>query len=302
MNFDKEQLSSSITTPPDSISDIKKHAFEILKRAGAVEVFPTPVEDIVQAANLTQLDEIEEAKEFFLKTLSKDVRKSFLSGWSKLRGFADLKKKAIFVKPEDVTTREIWPKLHEVGHQILPWQAEATQYLDDSRSLSFECEEEFEVEANACAAELLFQGEVFKQFSNSYRPEFNTIFHLADQFGSSIHSTARKFASDSQEPLALIAYFKSKYTFDDDGRPHFMLGRSHSASEKFLSKFPEINVPKTLSPSHPWLKSYFEGQATSDGIKLDTGYGHDQNFLWESWWNGYNLLVLIRKRPALKLL
>lgn len=295
------KLNYLLTSAPDSQSDIEKRSKILLTRAEAIAVFPTPVDQIIAAANLKEIHDVEKAKDFFLKSLSKEMRSSFLSGWNKLRGFADLKTKAIYVKPEDVKIREVWPKLHEIGHQILPWQAEATKYLEDNKTLSLECEEEFEIEANACAAELLFQGAVFKEVSNSYRPEFNTIFSMADKFGASIHSTARRFASDSQEPAALLCYYRSKHSFDNDGNAYFILGKAHSASQKFIQKYPEILVPKRLSPNHPWVKSYNVGVQIADTINLDTGYGNEEDFLWESWWNQYNLLVLIRRVPALKI-
>jgi len=34
-------------------------------------------------------------------------------------------------------------------------------------------------------------------------------------------------------------------------------------------------------------------------LTLDSSHGH---FAWESWWNGYSLLVLLRRRPLLTVL
>ena len=292
-------LGHLVDSEPDSVSSIKKHAEDILVRAGAVEVFPTPVEQIIAAAELSELDDIEEAKEFFLKTVSKDIRKSFLSGWNKIRGFADLKKKVIFSKPEELPARQVWPKLHEVSHQILPWQAEVVRYLDDDKSLSPSCEEEFELEANFCAGEFLFQGKIFSEMSQSYRPDFGTIFFLADKFGASRQATARKFMNENDEAVALISYYRSKYSFDENGRSYFRLGKAHSVSRKMLKKYSGLHIPDILLPTHPWISSYNDGEVRSEAMLIESEEKGKKQFLWESWWNGYNLLVFLREKPSI---
>lgn len=285
----------------EEIDAIKYEAEKLLKKAGAKEIFPTPIDKLIEAASLEEITDIEEAKDFFLRSANKKLRDVFTSGWSKIRGFADIKKKAIFVKPEEVKSREVWPRLHEIGHQILSWQAKATSHLDDNQTLSPECEEIFEQEANACAAELLFQGDVFQRMSNSYKPEFNTIFSLAKTFGASIHSTARIFVNESEEPIAILAFYPSKYTFDENERPYFQLARAHSASKRFVEKYPELKIPKQIAPNHPWLQSYPSGIQISDSMLINVGQKSAKKFLWESWWNGYTLLVLIRRQPPFKI-
>lgn len=292
-------ISDSIISGPDEIEIIKKHAAKLIENAGAKGIFPTPIEKLLAAANIEEVYDTEEAHESFLKTATKETKAAFLSAFNKIRGFADLKRRVNYIAPEPATARQNWVKLHELGHQCLPWQKEAMTFVEDNMSLSLECEEEFEKEANAFAGEILFQGDTFLDALSSLRPDFNTVFHLANHFGASRHSAARQLALESDEPLALVSYYKSKRHISVEGKPTLILGRAHSASKKLLKKYPMLQLPQYVLPNHPWYSALTEG-VQSGVIQLDLGDGSHTSFMWESWWNTYNLLIIIRKTPMLK--
>jgi Zn-dependent peptidase ImmA (M78 family) len=296
-----DAVSNSTTERPDEHEAIKDEAVILLKRARAIGIFPTPIEKLIAAADVDQLDDVEEAKQSFLQTAPAHMRSQLESAWKKLRGFADLKKKVNYIAPEGDSVRQKWPKLHELGHQILPWQQETATFLEDNKSLSPECEERFEHEANDFAGQLLFQADTFFDCASQLYPDFNSVFHIANQFGASRHSTARHFAVESEEPIALVSYYKSNRIFSEDGRPWFMLGRANSASKKLLNKFPNLQVPQQMAPSHAWFAAVSNGDPISSTITLDCGDGSTANFQWSAWWNGYRLLVLIRRAPKFKI-
>ena len=295
-------VSDSIIARPEEHDAIREEADKLLRRAKAIGIFPTPVEQLIEIANVKLTTDLDAFKESFLKTAPKKIRAAFSSGWNKLRGFADLKEKINYIAPEPIPQRELWVKLHETGHQVLPWQNTQSWYLEDQQSLSLDCEEIFEREANDFAALALFQGEVFRDLAASMRPDFASIASLASKFGASRHATARHLAEDSDEPLALLSYYRSNYTFTEDGRPMFILGRSHSGSAKLLKKYPDLQVPRRLEPDHPWVAAVNSGLCASGSESFDCGDGTHTTFLWESWWNQHHLLVLVRKAPALRLI
>ena len=294
----KKSVGESILIRPDSTPDIQAEANKLLKRARVLGIYPTPISPIIEAASLEEIDDFEEIKESFLKSASAKLKLNLTSAFSKLRGLADLKRKAIFVTPDGGSPRENWARLHEIGHQWLPWQNEQYNFIDDSVSLSTECVELFDVEANAFASELLFQGPNFRQMAKSYRPEFETIFQLARLHGASIHATARRFAEECDEPIALISYYPSKYSFDESGAPLFMLGRAHSASVRFVNKYGAAILPDRLSVKHPWLNALTSSEPIDGSVKLEND-GSRIEFLWNAWWNQHRLLVLIRRKPTL---
>lgn len=292
--------SDAFIVKPEEHEAIKEEARKLLKRAKALGIFPTPIDALMDAADIEQITDLEEAKKSFFRSVPKHMQAAFTSAWGKLRGFADLKKKVTYVAP-DTPIREIWPKLHELGHQTLIWQNVNVSYVDDQRSLSHDCEELFDREANDFAGEVLFQGEVFTDLSKSLYPDFNSIFHLADKFGASRHATARHFAGESDEPTALISYYPNHRAVSVDGKPALMLGRAHTASEKFIRKYPDLRLPNFLPHTHQWATAIDEGQAVSGSQIMDCGDGTTAKFLWEAWWNTYGLMVLIRKAPKLKI-
>lgn len=292
--------SETFIVKPEEHDAIRKEARKLLKAANAIGVFPTPIDQLMAAADIEQITELEDVKESFLKHAPASMAAAFNSGWNKLRGFADLRQKVTYVA-SDTPVREIWPKLHELGHQVLSWQQVNIAYMDDQRSLSQECEELFDQEANDFAGEVLFQGNTFTDLAKSRYADFDTIFTLADKFGASKHATARHFAAESDEPIALVSYYKTSRAVAVDGKQALMIGKASSASNKFIQKYPDLRLPMFIAPTHHWAKAIDEGKAIGGSQIMDCGDGTTANFLWHAWWNTYGLLVLIRKAPRLKI-
>lgn len=302
MKIVTDSVSQTIQERPEEHDAIRDEAQKLLNRAKAIGIFPTPIDKLIEAADIEQLDDVEEAKESFIKSMPSHLRGTFESAWSKLRGFADLKKKINYVAPEIDTVREKWPKLHELGHQLLPWQQQTATFLEDQKSLRFDCEERFEQEANDFAGQLLFQGQTFLDLSSQLYPDFNAVFKIANQFGASRHSTARHFAIESEESIALVSYYKSKRILSEDGKPWLTLGSANSASKKFLDKYSDLQLPKQMPPTHEWSLACQSNEPISGNVTMDAGNGSSTNFQWHAWWNGYSLLILLRKAPKLKLI
>ncbi len=63
--------------------------------------------------------------------------------------------------------RAAFLKLHEVGHDTLPWQR-ALGYADDDATLAPSVKRLFEQEANIAASHLLFQQDYFDDVSRQY--------------------------------------------------------------------------------------------------------------------------------------
>ena len=141
-----------------SKKDIENISFEILKTSKSLDVFPTPIDNIVNHSELIIAGGID------LKSLEKKY-KSFLftdalkSGLSKIRGFLDRSEKLIYLDMEQRSSRLGFVKLHETGHNVLPWQSKIIEFLDDDATLDADTQEEFEIEANYFASVTLFQND-----------------------------------------------------------------------------------------------------------------------------------------------
>jgi len=168
--------------------EIEKHTRELLKRADAKGHFPTPVDDIVAAAGL------EEPKESLfsgsvLAQAPPHLRRAMHKLTGRVRAVLDRREREVHVDPTIHNHgRRNFHKLHEVTHDILPWQR-ALGYADDDGTLAQSVTDAFEQEANIGASYMLFQFEAFTDVSREYSIGQGSIMGLADLVGASGHAT-----------------------------------------------------------------------------------------------------------------
>jgi hypothetical protein len=294
--------SASIIVRPDSHDEVRKVAQELLRRARAIGVFPTPVDNLIAAVGIEELSDVESARHRFLEQASDRVRATFASAWAKIRGFADLVRRTTYSAPDATDVQKRWVRLHELGHQTIPWQRIRLAYSDDSESLSPLCEEAFDREANDFASELLFQGERFPSVAKSAGSTMESVFNFANKYGASRHATTRRFAEEAREAALLITYYGSAYTVDSSGMPELRLGKGHSASPEFLERYSGLQLPQFLHADDPWAAARVSGLVAFGDRSFDCGDGTTETFQWEAWWNCYRLLVLLWKPQGWKVL
>ena len=289
---------------PDTSPELVKLADRALRRAGALGKLPTPIEDVIRAANVTTESDADGVVQRFISTLNEQSRSWFRSAIQKMRGIADLKQRAIYV-PSDKAPRQLFASAHEFGHEEIPWHHVITNdvaafYTDDDYSLGPNVQEKFDIEANFFASEIVFQGNRFVTHARDYKPSLDAVFLLADVHGASRQATLHRYVEAQDEILAAISYLPSKYVVDEHGfsvlRAPRLIG-----TRKFLSKYGNIQIPEDLTSAHPWaaardLQEACEGDI---GILCD---GSVVRFHWQSWWNTYVLLILLRRKPALSVI
>ena len=191
----------------DSGAEIARRTEKLLRAADADDRLPTPVEDIVTAA------ELEEAKESWLsESALADVPEYLARKIRKLRGKAhaalDRKTREIHISPDiDHDGQRRFKTLHEVLHHILSWQQDVA-YADDGMTLSWSTRVKFEQEANQGGAELLFQRELFQAMAADYEVGFPAIVELSQMFGSSIHASFRRYVETHKRPMAGVVLNK----------------------------------------------------------------------------------------------
>ncbi|MCW2921570.1 MAG: hypothetical protein JWL76_1444 [Thermoleophilia bacterium] len=182
----------------DSADEIKRLTRRLLDEAGAAGRLPTPVDDIIEAAGLHQpsesiFDLIESAPAHLQQKL-RGMR-------HKVQAALDRRSREIYVNPDiHVEGKRRFNKLHEVSHDIYPWQ-QALIEIDTPATLSWQTQQTFEREANQGAAELLFQRELFRSIAADYEVGFAPILELAETFGASIHATFRRYVESHRRSL-----------------------------------------------------------------------------------------------------
>jgi hypothetical protein len=278
--------------PLDNADEIARYARQTLRNSGAIGKLPTPIDDLLSSAKIDEIRIDDDVKERFLSRLPGATRSRLVSILQKVRGIADLRERVVYVDETQSHPRVLFTKGHELGHEILPWHKLDPALFDDDKSLSCEAEEDFDIEANLFAAEIIFQGDRFTTMVRDYAPGFDTIFQLAKVHGASRHATSRRYIESQDEPVALLTYWPSRYELQ-------ILWRAKSVgSAAFRKRFGGISVPQRLTSDHPWAGACQSAGIHRDQITLVCDSTTEQ-FQWEAWWNGYALFVLLRRKPIL---
>lgn len=185
-----------------SAEDIAKATEQLLVGADARGRLPTPVDDIVAATGL------EQPKESILSNLvlsraPERIRVAMKLTSSKVLAVLDRRAREVHLNPAvmDRPGQRNFKLLHEVSHDIFPWQSELA-YADDRLTLDWATRVLFEREANQGAAELLFQRGFFGQMAADYEIGCAAVIELADSIGSSMHSAFRRYVETHRSPLA----------------------------------------------------------------------------------------------------
>lgn len=193
-----------MTKPDDSSLDpgdrraVEERARRLLDRASAWDRFPTPIEDIVAAANLkiapTSLFD-PAAIVAYLKNKGTDATRWLKSAVSKVLGLYDGFDNIIHIDNSVAPVKQTFLKLHETGHHEIPTHRKTYRLFQDcAKTLDPAIADLFEREANNFARYALFQGDTFSRYAADCKFEIKTPMKLAKKFGASIYASAREFA------------------------------------------------------------------------------------------------------------
>src|SRR4051812_30098284 len=167
----------------EAADEIDKRVDRLLRDADAYGRYPTPVDDIVSAAKLTQADEYA-LDESLIAKAPEYLRGLLRSAKHKIQGLVDRRERVVHVSPDiDHDGKRRFVLLHETTHDILPHQQDLL-YADDHETLAPSTKRLFEREANQGAAELLFQRDRFARDAGDLDISVDAIWELASQYGS----------------------------------------------------------------------------------------------------------------------
>lgn len=204
-----------------------------LVRAGAAGVFPTPLNEVIEVAGIDEILDISE--------LPTDITKP--SALRRILGALHFRHRTVFVDRAQSGGRVRWTEAHEAVHGILPWH-EGQALLDDDETLFRSSEDQREVEANFGAAHLVFQGKRFFEQALDFEHSIKTPIMIHDEFGASIHATARYYAERHPESMALALC--GRFPRQSGHVPIFTMFESPSFKRQFgvLRQFlPEAGMP-----------------------------------------------------------
>ena len=275
----------------DSRQEVAKYARLTLQRAGVGDRLPTPIDDIVSASKLVVAQDVSLAHihQGFLSKAAGALR----SALSKLRALIDFREKQIYVDTSMSHHQVNWGKLHECGHQVLPWQRNAYGYKDDDHTLSADVNAHFEREANLFAAEVLFQLERFTNNAADLPLNVKSPVQLSKRFGSSCHAAIRRFVETNPRPCAVLVCRPAKQLIDNP----YPLELVHAVySPAFINKFGHLLLPRRFEAEHIFAKHTVEfgTKLLEDGeVELRNGDGEPMRLHFSLFNSTYNVFIFV---------
>jgi hypothetical protein len=277
---------------PANHCEIAAHTERLLRSAGAIGRFPTPVDDILAAAKLAEPTE-SLLSESLIKQAPAHIRDKLARIVGRVRGLVDRRALEVHLSPDiSVEGRRRFVRLHEVVHHLLPWQVELG-YVDDDRTLSPAAEEQFELEASDGAAELLFQGQGFARDAADLEIGLPAVVAGRDRYGSSLRAALWRYPRAHRAAVMSVVLDVSPLTQSP------LRYRRHelNMSPAFARRFGGSIWPGTLSMErYPFVAvaaaAAASGIVVSEECTLVDDAGEVATLRVDALHTGYDLLVL----------
>src|SRR6478752_3326414 len=280
--------------PLESADRIKEACGQLLREAGVRDALPTPVEDIVAASEL-RIGSNDLFSEEMLERAPKDMADRMRALKGKVRAVLDRRERKVYVSPEvQLAARRRFLTLHEVGHDILPWQRDL-YFPDDDYTLSWAAKKLQEREANCAGAEMLFQGDFFARTAAEFRVGMAEIADISGMFGASTQAGLRRFAEGHEGAVAGMVMQRSPATVT----PLTFKRREAVSSALWSTRFPAVSGwPKVLDVErYPFLAEVGRLGIEPPPIAFTTQLldleGEMQEVHGQLVSNSYNVLVLL---------
>jgi len=239
--------------PDDSVVSQKEflqicnHARRALDKAGAFGRFPTPVGDVMGAAKLIVAEE--DLSAGFLgkiRNRARRIGKTLKTALSKVLGVLDVGAGIVYVGKGVHLIRQVFLKLHEAGHALIPWQRDIYYAIQDcEKTLSPEVSEAFDREANVFASEVLFQLDTFRDEAADHAFGLKVPLKLSKKYGASVYSTVRRYVSTNNRSCVVLILNPPELV-EGDGMVSSI--RRIVASQSFLFLFQGMRWPEVFTP------------------------------------------------------
>jgi hypothetical protein len=241
------------TLDPSQLRAVESRARTLLNRAEVWQRFPTPVDDILAAANLrVERKSLQNSDGFIAYLMGKaahtaakavETLSAVKSAFAKVFGICDSADHAIYIDDMVVGSKQTFLKLHETGHHELPAHRKIFRFFQDcEKTLAPEIADQFEREANNFARFALFQGDAYAAMARDMPLAIKSPMTLASKFGASIYASAREFVRTNHRACLVVVLNPVEYCAGVGMRAAV---RRVEASPSFRARFP--------LPSDGWI-------------------------------------------------
>jgi Zn-dependent peptidase ImmA (M78 family) len=193
-------------TPGQQVT-IRREAERALREAGALGVFPTPIDRIMSVANVEEVTEDLLSPGLLAKILATAEKAGGVlkRALSKVMGLFHASAGLVYLDQSLIEVKKRFIRLHESAHGFLPWQRPLYAVVEDcDKSLDPEAADLFDREANVFATEVLFQLDTFRDMAEGKPFEVWTPVRLAKRFNASIYASMRQYVSKNHRACAVV--------------------------------------------------------------------------------------------------
>jgi len=186
-----------------------------------------------------------------------------------------------------------WNEAHEIGHSLLPWH-EDVMHGDNSHTLTPECHEGVEAEANFAGGRLLFLQDRFTEEALSSLATIEIIKSLHGKFGNTLSTTLYRFIEVAGIERPLVGMItghphKSKRKADfNAAKPT----KYFIQSPMFAERFSKISEKGLFDAVATYCGAQRGGVLGEGDLILTDDNGDDHRFHFETFYNTFDALTL----------
>jgi Zn-dependent peptidase ImmA (M78 family) len=206
------------TLTKGEFAKVRAEAERALREAGAMGVFPTPIDDILNVAQVVEVKE-DVLNPSFIDKMRATAGGFLKSAVGKVIGLFDAVAGLIFLDQSLYLPKKRFVTFHEAAHGFLPWQRGMYKIVEDCEmALEPETAELFDRQANVFAAEVLFQLDTFATMAANEKFSIWTPIKLAKDFQASLYASIRQYVSKSHRRCAVLVLNKPELIEGDGFR------------------------------------------------------------------------------------
>jgi hypothetical protein len=281
------------TLPPGQRARVRAEAERALREAGALGIFPTPVDRIMTVAKVEEVKD-NVFDESFLARMRASAGGAIKSALSKVLGVFQSRSGLVFINHALMNVKKTFLRLHEAAHGFLPWQRPMYALVEDcEHSLDSEIAALFDREASVFASEVLFQLDTFIQDAESREFSIWTPVRMSKDYGASIYSATRQYVSKNSKACAVLVLNMPELVEGDGFRATL---RRPITSPTFDALVEEIDWPDIYTPDDQIGAMIPIGTRKYSGkreIRLVGTNGAKHECVAEAFTQGHQVFVLI---------
>ena len=286
---------------PHELRAVQLAARRALDRASGWGVYPTPIADVLTAANIkvapASIFDPRRIMEYLIGK-AESTAVAVRSAISKMFGVADTLDNTIHIDHTVRESKQNFLKLHEAGHLELPAHRKIFRIFQDcEKMLDPDISDLFEREANNFARFVMFQGDGYRDMAADHALTIKTPMKLASKFGASIYASCREFARTNHRACAV--YVLEPITYHPETGPRAEVRRIE-VSRSFAQQFGQpAEMIITRRHSLGRVLPIGRKMTRATPVSMTDLNGHAHECLAEAFDTTFNVLILVYPARAL---